>query len=104
MTMKKLSIDFYYVDTDNKVVRNYEVHPLYDEIKKTFDTCLGFPIEVIKEKFVEEHIDFRSEKLEIPMEKLTLTYNVSWNDKSHIEALINLLENLDLDLNFQYHE
>ena len=104
MTMKKLSIDFYYVDTDNPVVRSYEVHPLYDEIKTVLGTFLGKPIVMVKKKFIEKKIDYRGENIDIPMEKLTLTYSVEQNKVEHIDALINLLENLDLDLNFQYHE
>lgn len=102
--MCKMSIEFIYVDTDNKVVKPYEIHPLYEEVKNTFNTFLGLPIERTKEKFVEEYTDFMSERLQIPMEKLTLTYSVEWGKEPHIESLINLLENLDLDLNFHFHE
>ena len=97
----KFEISFHTSDTDNKTIKNYDYHPLYDEIKNTFDTFLGSPISTTDEKYEENYIDFDYLANTIPMIKHTLTYSISWNEVSHLNSLIKLLENLDIDCDFK---
>ena len=100
----KFEMTFKTVNDNNPVVKNYDYHPLYDEIKNTFNTFLGSPVNITDEKYTETYRDYDYLENEIPMIKHTLTYSVSLNKISHLEAMIKLLENLDVDCDFKLKE
>ena len=97
----KLEVTFRTLDTDNKTIKSYDYHPLYEEIKNTFNTFLGSPVNIVDKKYNKVYRDFDYLDNEIPMIKHTLIYTVSWNETSHLKAVVKLLENLDLDLDFK---
>lgn len=94
MKNKKLEIVFNYLDTDNKLIRSYEVHPLYEEVRNTFDSYLSTPIKMVR-KYTDTNIHG-----EFDMVELKLTYELDEDNITHTECLIKLLENLDMDLQF----
>ena len=97
----KFEVSFKTVNDNNPVVKSYDYHPLYEEVKNCFNTFLSSPISITDEKYEENYIDFDYLENTIPMIKHTLTYSVSWNEIAHLEATIKLLENLDLDCEFR---
>ena len=100
----KFEMTFNYLDTENKVVKAYDIHPLYEEIKNTFDTFLGSPVSITNEKYTKTYRDFNYLENIIPMIKHTLIYTVSWNEISHLNAMVKLLEQLDLDCEYTLKE
>ena len=54
----KFEVSFNYLYTEDKTVRGYDYHPLYDEIKDCFNSYLGSPVDRRKEKYIEKHINF----------------------------------------------
>lgn len=97
----KFEVSFRTVNDNNPVIKAYDYHPLYEEIKNTFNTFLGSPVSITDEKYTETFRDFDYLENEIPMIKHTLTYTVAWNEASHLNATIKLLENLDIDCDFK---
>ena len=59
----KFEVSFNYLDTEDKTVRGYDYHPLYDEIKGCFNSYLGSPVDRRKEKYIEKHINFEGEEI-----------------------------------------
>ena len=97
----KFEMTFKTVDDSNPVVKSYDIHPLYDELRTVFDTFLGDTENEIIERYTEEYTDFDYLTNTIPMLKYILVYSVS-NDKiAHLEATIKLLETLDIDCDFK---
>lgn len=94
MKNKKLEIVFNYLDTDNKLIRSYKVHPLYEEIRNTFSSYLSTPIRTIR-KYTDTNTYG-----EFNMVELKLIYTISKDNITHTKYLIKLLENLDMDLQF----
>lgn len=97
----KFEMTFRTLDTDNKTIKSYDYHPLYNELRNTFDSFLGSPVDIVDEKYTEKHIDFEGKEIKFDMIKHTLTYSVSWNEIAHLEATIKLLEQLDIDCDFK---
>ena len=100
----KFEMTFNYLDTDNKTVRAYDIHPLYDEIKTMFNTYLGSPVDIVDKKYTKIYRDFDYLDNEIPMIEHKLIYTVSWDEVAHLNAMIKLLENLDLDCEYKIKE
>lgn len=100
MINMKFEMTFKTVNTDNPVVKNYDYHPLYNELRNTFDSFLGSPVDIVDEKYTEKHIDFEGKEIKFDMIKHTLTYSVSLNEVAHLNSMVKLLENLDLDCDF----
>ena len=97
----KFEMTFRTLDTDNKTIKSYDYHPLYNELRNTFDSFLGSPVDIVDEKYHKVYRDFDYLENEIPMIKHTLIYNVAWNELAHLNAMIKLLEQLDLDCDFR---
>ena len=93
-----LEIKFNYLDTEDKVVVPYNIHPLYDEVRNTFSSYLGVATRTIR-KYTEY-----KEYGEFEMIELTLKYKVPEDKTFHTECLIKLLENLDMDLQFNLED
>ena len=100
----KFEMTFKTLDTDNKTIKSYDYHPLYNELRNTFDSFLGSPVDIVDEKYHKVYRDFDYIDNEIPMIKKTLTYSVALDEIAHLNATINLLENLDLDCGFKIKE
>ena len=100
----KFEVSFNYLDTEDKTVRGYDYHPLYDEIKGCFNSYLGSPVDRRKEKYIEKHINFEGKEIKFDMEKYTLTYSVAWNEVAHIRSMVKLFDNLELGCDFEWKE
>lgn len=100
----KFEMTFNYLDTDNKTVKAYDIHPLYEEIKNCFNSYLGSPVDITDEKYYKVYRDFDYLENTISMIKHTLTYTVAWNEVAHTKAVVKLLEQLDIDCEFTLKE
>ena len=82
------------------IVKHYEWLDIYEEVRLLFDTYLGKPTEQMI-----EYVENNPYLGDIDMKRLILTYNIAWNEYSHVESMIKMLQVLDVDCGFNlYHE
>ena len=101
MVENKLMITFESLNAPvDGIVKHYEWSDIYTEVRLLFDTYLGKP-----SKQVDKYVEHNPYIGDIDMKRLTLTYSIAWNEYSHVESMIKMLNVLDVDCEFKlFHE
>ena len=94
----RLKIVFKSLDMEvDGVVKHYEWSDIYEEVRLLFDTYLGEPVKEQVDKYVESNPYIG----DVDMKQLTLTYSIAWNEYSHVQSMIKMLNVLDVDCEFE---
>ena len=93
----RLKIVFKTLDMEvDGVVKHYEWSDIYEEVRLLFDTYLGRPT-----KQVDKYVEHNPYIGDMNMKQLILTYSIAWNEYSHAQSMIKMLEVLDVDCEFE---
>ena len=93
----RLKVVFKTLDMEvDGVVKHYEWSDIYEEVRLLFDTYLGRPT-----KQVDKYIEHNPYIGDMNMKQLILTYNIAWNEYSHVQSMIKMLNVLDVDCEFE---
>ena len=94
----RLKIVFKTLDMEvDNYIKHYEWSDIYTEVKVLFTSYLGEPVKEQVDKYVESN----PYTGDMDMKQLTLTYYIAWNEISHVESMIKMLNVLDVDCEFE---